>query len=73
MTPKTINRNLYTSGALCAGCLALAAVCLLCHLPDYAFILGFLALVQGLLFFIWYVRKRKTDRHTRNRPFHRNA
>lgn len=64
MTPKTINRNLYTSGALCAGCLVLAVICLLMHWPDYAALLGFLALVQGALFVIWWARKRKPARHT---------
>lgn len=67
MNPKTINRNLYTSGALCTGCLVLAGVCLLLHLPDYAAVLGFLALVQGTLFIIWYARKRKPGRPARSR------
>lgn len=59
MNPKTINRNLYTSGALCAGALVLAGLCLLLHLPEYAALLGFLALIQAVMFGVWLARRRK--------------
>lgn len=64
MKEKTIRNNLQTSGILCVVCLVLGAVCLYMRFTEYAAILAFVALIQAVLFGIWFSRRHKAKQRS---------
>lgn len=65
MNDKTINRNLYTSIALCVLCLLLFIAALLFQWVEIAIAMALLSLVQAYLICVWIHRKRSAHRHKR--------
>lgn len=62
MNKQNIDRNLTYSALLCVLCLALGLVCLWLRLLELAAIMAILALFEGLIFGIWFRRKKRTEK-----------
>lgn len=62
MNKQNIDRNLTYSALLCVLCLALGVVCLWLHLLELAAIMAILALFEGLIFGIWFRRKKRAEK-----------
>lgn len=59
MNKQNIDRNLTYSALLCILCLALGLLCLWLRLLELAAIMAILALFEGLIFGIWFRRKKR--------------
>lgn len=59
MNKQNIDRNLTYSALLCVLCLALGLLCLWLRLLELAAIMAILALFEGLIFGIWFRRKKR--------------
>lgn len=62
MNKQNIDRNLTYSALLCVLCLALGTVCLWLRLLELAAIMAILALFEGLIFGIWFRRKKRAEK-----------
>ncbi len=62
MNKQNIDRNLTYSALLCVLCLALGLVCLWLRLLELAAIMAILALFEGLIFGIWFRRKKRAEK-----------
>lgn len=62
MNKQNIDRNLTYSALLCVLCLALGLVCLWLSLLELAAIMAILALFEGLIFGIWFRRKKRAEK-----------
>lgn len=62
MNKQNIDRNLTYSTLLCVLCLALGLVCLWLRLLELAAIMAILALFEGLIFGIWFRRKKRAEK-----------
>lgn len=62
MNKQNIDRNLTYSALLCVLCLALGLVCLWLRLLELAAIMAILALFEGLIFGIWFRRKKQAEK-----------